>query len=145
LSLLHLDQEEIKSLLPHRSPFLLVDKVFDLVPGERAIGQLHVREDSFWVPGHFPDEPIMPGVLISEAMAQVAGVIFMAAHREKSGESLYLVGLDKMRFRSPVRPGDVLELEVEVTEQRRSIWRFKGTARVAGKRVADGQLMAASG
>ena len=86
----------------------------------------------------------MPGVLISEAMAQVAGVVFMAAHTEKSGQALYLVGLEKFRFRRPVRPGDTLRLEVSVQEQRRSLWWFKGIATVDGKKVADGQLMATS-
>ena len=86
----------------------------------------------------------MPGVLISEAMAQVAGVVFMAAHREKSGQSLYLVGLEKFRFRRPVRPGDTLSMHVSVHEQRRSLWRFKAIATVNGKKVADGLLMATS-
>ena len=141
---MHLDRNEILALLPHRPPFLLVDKVASIEPGVRAVGVHEVRSDAFWVEGHFPGEPIMPGVLISEALAQVAGLIFVSAHEEKSGGALYLVGLDKMRFRAPVRPGCDLTLTVEVIEQRRSIWRFKATASVEGKKVADGQLMATS-
>lgn len=141
---MELQRSEIESLLPHRSPFLFLDEVVDLLPGVSGVGIHHVRADAFWVPGHFPGEPIMPGVLISEAMAQVAGVVFMAAHTEKSGQALYLVGLEKFRFRRPVRPGDTLRLEVSVQEQRRSLWWFKGIATVDGKKVADGQLMATS-
>jgi len=139
-----LDREMILTMLPHRPPFLLVDEVTELEPGVSATGRLFVDPDAFWTAGHFPGEPIMPGVLISEALAQVAGLIFVSANQEKKGHSLYLVGMDKMRFRRPVRPGDTLDLAVSVFEQRRSIWRFKATARVDGQRVADGQLMAAS-
>lgn len=139
-----LERSEIEALLPHRNPFLFLDEVKDLVPGVSGIGIHHVPSDAFWVPGHFPEEPIMPGVLISEAMAQVAGVVFMSANTEKSGQSLYLVGLEKFRFRRPVRPGDSLHMNVSVQEQRRSLWWFKAVATVNGKKVADGQLMATS-
>jgi 3-hydroxyacyl-[acyl-carrier-protein] dehydratase len=140
-----LDLEQIKTLLPHRDPFLLIDEVVDLVPGERGVGRLHVQADAFWVRGHFPHEPIMPGVLIAEALAQVAGVVVLSKNEENAGGSLYLVGLDRFRFRKPVRPGDVLELEVSVSQQRRGVCRFKAVARVGGVKVADGELMAAAG
>ena len=142
---MELTHDDILAMLPHRAPFVFVDRVEGLVPGERAVGIHSVREDAFWVPGHFPNEAIMPGVLISEALAQVAGLVFVSNNKDHSGQSLYLVGMDKLRFRKPVRPGDVLELHVEVESQRRSVWWFKATAKVGGKKVADGVLMATAG
>jgi len=133
---------EIEQLLPHRDPFLLIDEIVEIVPGESATAFKDVRDTEFWVPGHFPNEAVMPGVLIAEAMAQVAGVIYVLANQDKAGNALYLVGMDKIRFRRPVRPGDRLMLQVSVEECRRRMWRFKATALVNGKKVADGSLLA---
>ena len=137
-----LDREGIEALLPHRAPFLLVDQVLELTPGQRALAIKHVAEDEYWVAGHFPGNPIMPGVLIAEALAQVAGLVFVSDNAGHAGGALYLVGMDKMRFRRPVRPGDKLHLEVETIEARRRMWRFRAQATVDGQRVADGGLLA---
>jgi beta-hydroxyacyl-ACP dehydratase FabZ len=137
-----LDREAVMAVLPHRYPFLLVDRVHDLVRGERAIGVKQVTDDEPWAPGHFPGQPVMPGVLVAEALAQVAGVIALTANPEYAGQAVYLLGFDKIRFRKPVRPGDQLDLEVVVTSRRRTMWFFEGTATVNGERVADGSFLA---
>lgn len=136
---------EIEGLLPHRAPFLFVDEVRELEPGVRAVTAHHVRDDAFWVPGHFPGHPVMPGVLIAEALAQTAAVAALAGEAGREGHVVYLVGYDKLRFRKPVRPGDVLELEARLETQRRGIVTFTAEARVDGARVANGTLMAALG
>ncbi|MEZ4319146.1 MAG: 3-hydroxyacyl-ACP dehydratase FabZ [Myxococcota bacterium] len=133
---------EIEALIPHRAPMLMVDEVVEIEPGKRAVARKYVRDDEFWCVGHFPGEPILPGVLMSEALAQTAGIVFASANAERAGGNVYLVGMDKMRFRQMVRPGDVLELEVEVVEERHRMWTFSGTARVGGKRAATGTFMA---
>jgi 3-hydroxyacyl-[acyl-carrier-protein] dehydratase len=137
-----LDRDGVMAVLPHRHPFLLVDSVHDLVPGERAVGVKQVTAEEPWAPGHFPGNPVMPGVLIAEALAQVAGVIALTANPEYAGQAVYLLGFDKIRFRKPVRPGDQLELSVTVTSRRRTMWFFEGTATVGGERVADGTFLA---
>ncbi|MEN0068428.1 MAG: UDP-3-O-(3-hydroxymyristoyl)glucosamine N-acyltransferase [Myxococcota bacterium] len=138
-----MDRTEIEALLPHRDPFLLVDRIVEVEPGVRAVGEKDVRDDEFWVPGHFPGEPILPGVLITEAIAQVAGIAHMSAKRPGERGSVYLVGVDKMRFRRMVRPGDVLRLTAEVKGQKRGLWFFAGSATTAdGEKVADGEFIA---
>lgn len=137
-----MDRSEIERLLPHRPPFLMVDRVEEIEPGVRAIAVKHVGGDEFWVPGHFPGDPIMPGVLIAEALAQVAALVFLSASDDRAGRAVYLVGMDKMRFRRPVRPGDDLVLDVKVTDKRRRMWFFDAVATVGGQRVADGQFLA---
>lgn len=137
-----MERDEILSLLPHREPFLMVDRLLEVEPGVRAVGLKQVRADEDWVRGHFPGNPILPGVLIAEALAQVAALIFLAGNRERAGATVYLVGMDRMRFRRPVRPGDELRLEVAVTGSKRRIWMFDGTATVGGERVADGSFLA---
>ncbi|MEO0600177.1 MAG: UDP-3-O-(3-hydroxymyristoyl)glucosamine N-acyltransferase [Myxococcota bacterium] len=137
------DRSEVEALLPHRDPFLLVDRVIEVEPGVKAVGEKVVRDDEFWVPGHFPGEPIMPGVLITEAIAQVAGIAHMAGLAEGERGHVYLVGVDKMRFRRMVRPGDVLHLTAEVTGKKRGLWFFAGSAATAeGEKVADGEFIA---
>lgn len=136
-----MNQDEIRSLLPHRAPMLLVDEIEEIEPGVRAVGIKHVRADEFWCSGHFPGDPILPGVLLAEAMAQVGGVVYMAT-QEKAGGGVYLLGFDKIRFRKPVRPGDRLRMEVAVVNQRRSIWTFSCEARVGDDRVANGTFLA---
>ncbi|MCB9678552.1 MAG: 3-hydroxyacyl-ACP dehydratase FabZ [Alphaproteobacteria bacterium] len=137
-----MNREQIQKLIPHRDPMLMVDEVVEIEPGKRALARKYVRDDEFWCVGHFPGEPILPGVLMSEALAQTAGIVFASAHTDRAGGNVYLVGMDKMRFRQMVRPGDVLELEVEVIEERHHMWTFSGTARVGGKRAATGTFMA---
>ena len=140
-----IDVDAILRTLPHRYPFLMVDRVIECEPGERAVGVKCVTVNEPHFQGHFPDQPIMPGVLLAEAFAQVAGVVALSANPDKTGQTVYLLGLDKLRFRKPVRPGDVLHLHVEKDTVRRSIWTFKCRAEVDGERVADGQVMATVG
>jgi len=138
-----MDRSEVEALLPHREPFLLVDRILEVEPGQRAVCEKAVRDDEFWAPGHFPGEPIMPGVLITEAIAQVAGIAHMAGLAEGECGHVYLVGVDKMRFRRMVRPGDVLHLSAEVTGKKRGLWFFAGSAKTAeGEKVADGEFIA---
>ena len=137
-----MDLPAILRLLPHRFPFVLVDRVLELEPGVRAVAIKNVAANEPWFAGHFPQRPIMPGVLISEAFAQVAAIVALSEHADHAGREVYLVGLDKMRFRRMVTPGDQLRIEVEQTEVRRRIWTFSCVATVDGKKVADGRLLA---
>ena len=136
---------EIEALLPHRDPFRMLDRVDALEPGVRGVGVKWVDSGESWVPGHFPGQPILPGVLIAEALAQLGGVIAMTANPDKVGQAVYLLGFDKLRFRRPVRPGDELRLEVTVTAVRRGMWFFDGEARVGDERAADGSFLATLG
>lgn len=140
-----MDIQEILALLPHRYPFLLIDRILEIEPGERAVARKCVSVNEPFFQGHFPETPILPGVLLTEAFAQVAGVVALSAHPERADEGVALVGLDKVRFRKPVRPGDVLELHVAVEAKRRDIWRFECHATVDGEKVAEGRLTATVG
>lgn len=141
-----MEREQIEALLPHREPFLMVDRLIELEHGVRAVGLKEVRADEDWARGHFPGNPVFPGVLITEALAQVAALAYLSAHTDEAGGVVYLVGLDKMRFRRVVRPGDVLRLEVAVSRKRRGLWFFDGQATtLEGERVADGSFMAKVG
>lgn len=140
-----IDVDAILRTLPHRYPFLMVDRVIDCVPGESAVGIKCVSVNEPHFQGHFPEQPIMPGVLIAEAFAQVAGVVALSANPDHAGSSVFLLGLDKLRFRKPVRPGDVLHLHVEKDSVRRNIWTFRCRAEVDGAKVADGRVMATVG
>jgi 3-hydroxyacyl-[acyl-carrier-protein] dehydratase len=137
-----MERDEIEALLPHREPFLMVDRLLEVDPGERAVAVKHVHGDEDWCRGHFPGNPVMPGVLIAEALAQTAALVYLTGHREQAGATVYLVGMDKLRFRKPVRPDCDLRLEVEVTGRKRRMWFFDGTATVDGQRVANGSFMA---
>jgi 3-hydroxyacyl-[acyl-carrier-protein] dehydratase len=138
--------KEIMTLLPHTYPFLLVDRIMELEPGKRIVGIKNVTYNEPFFQGHFPNRPIMPGVLIVEAMAQAAGVLaFKSLPEENQKKPVYFLGIDNVRFRKPVTPGDQLRLELEITRHRQSIWGFKGKAFVDGKLVAEADLMAMLG
>ena len=138
-----LNSEQIKKLLPHRYPFLLVDKVLDYQAGEslRAIKNVAVNEPFFL--GHFPGKSVMPGVLIVEAMAQAAAILGILSGAEPPPEETlyYLVGVDKARFRKPAVPGDQLLMEVKFVAVRRNIWKFSATTRVDGRLIASTELL----
>lgn len=136
-----MNRDEILELLPHRDPFVMVDEVVEIGP-TRIVAIKHVRSDEDWCRGHFPGNPILPGVLITEALAQAAALIYLHAHRDQAGATVYLVGADKLRFRKPVRPDCDLRVEVEVVSERRGMWTFDGTATVDGVRVANGSFLA---
>ena len=137
---------EIMKILPHAYPFLLVDRIVEIEPGKRIAGIKNVTYNEPFFPGHFPGRPIMPGVLIVEAMAQTAGVLASKSMpEEEQGRSVYFLGIDNVRFRKPVTPGDQLRLELEITKHRQAIWGFKGKALVDGKVVAEAELLAMMG
>jgi 3-hydroxyacyl-[acyl-carrier-protein] dehydratase len=139
---MELNTLDIMKLLPHRYPFLLVDRVTEFEAGKRIVGQKNVTINEPCFLGHFPDHPIMPGVLILEAMAQVGGVYALLAKEVGENQVPYFVGIDKAKFRKPVLPGDVLTLQLELLKVRRGIYTFKGTATVDGKLVAEAELKA---
>lgn len=130
---------EIRSLIPHRYPFLLVDRIEDIEPGKRAVGLKNVTQNEPFFQGHFPDYPVMPGVLIVEAMAQVGAVGVMADESYRQKLALF-AGIDGVRFRRQVVPGDTLRMEVEITRLKGSIGRGSGSATVGGERVCEGEL-----
>jgi beta-hydroxyacyl-ACP dehydratase FabZ len=134
--------EEIFKLLPHRYPFLLVDRILEWEPGKRIVGLKNVTINEPFFSGHFPGKPIMPGVLIIEAMAQVGGVLLLhAAGAEAQNRLVYFTSIESARFRKPVVPGDQLRLEVEVLKYKMRVCRIQGKAFVDGQRVAEGILM----
>jgi 3-hydroxyacyl-[acyl-carrier-protein] dehydratase len=138
--------KEIMAMLPHAYPFLLVDRIVEMEPGKRAVGIKNVTYNEPFFPGHFPGRPIMPGVLIVEAMAQTAGVLaFNSLPEQERKKSVFFLGMDNVRFRKPVMPGDQLRMELEITRHRQSIWGFKGKALVDGNVVAEGDLLAMIG
>ncbi len=137
-----MDIDKIMELLPHRYPFLMIDRVEEVDPGVRAVAVKCVTVNEPQFQGHFPATPIMPGVLICEAFAQTAGIVALSAHEDLAGRTVYLLGLDKVRFRRPVRPGDRILITAEKESERRGIWNFKVVATVDGVKVADGGVMA---
>ena len=130
----------IRGLIPHRYPFLLVDRIEELKPGVRAVGIKNVTQNEPFFQGHFPDYPVMPGVLIIEAMAQVGAVGVMAGGDHKDKLALF-AGIDGVRFRRQVQPGDVLRMEVEIVRLKGSVGRGKAKATVDGERVCEAELM----
>lgn len=141
-----IDIREIMSFLPHGYPFLLVDRILEIDPGKRIVGIKNVTYNEPFFPGHFPGRPIMPGVLIVEAMAQTAGVLaFKSMPEEGQRRPVLFLGLDNVRFRKPVVPGDQLRMEIEITRHRQAIWGFKGKAFVDNQLVAEADLLAMLG
>ncbi len=137
------NHHEIAALLPHRYPFQLVDRVLEFVDGARIVALKNVSLGDPFLRGHFPDNPLMPGVLICEALAQTAALL---AHRSTDGvpsdRAVVLTGLDRVRFRRPVVPGDQLRLEVTLTRSHRPLWRFEGSAWVGDQLAAEAQISA---
>ena len=137
--------EDIKKLLPHRYPFLLVDRVLELELGKRILAYKNITANEEVFNGHFPDEPVFPGVMLIEAMAQAAGILGLATVNKQPGdEVLYLLaGVDGVRFRRRVLPGDKLMLEAEIDSAKRNIWRFKCRASVDGERACEATILCA--
>src|SRR4030066_2336157 len=131
---------EIMQHLPHRYPFLLVDRITDLQPGKSITGIKNVTFNEPFFQGHFPGQPIMPGVLIIEAMAQVAGIAAFSSGME--GKAVYFMSIEKAKFRRPVVPGDHLRLEFRILQQRGNVWKFSGAATVEGKLAAEAEFTA---
>lgn len=135
------DINKIMSMIPHRYPFLLIDKMVDIDVEAGAVGIKNVTANDQFFQGHFPDHPVMPGVLVIEAMAQTAAAFVVFKLGDGAQEKLvYFMTIDKARFRVPVVPGDRLELHVKVTKNRSTIWKFSGEAIVDGKVVADAEF-----
>jgi len=137
----HWDIVSIMEIMPHRYPFLLVDRITEIVPGKRVTGFKNVTINEPFFQGHFPKHPIMPAVLIIEAMAQVGGVLLLSTVDDPQGKLVYFSGIDNARFRQPVTPGDQLRFELELTKLRGPICKMRGTARVGDKVVAEADLM----
>lgn len=135
-----LDIQQIKEIIPHRYPFLLVDKIIEQEEGKRVVGIKNVTANEPFFQGHFPDYPVMPGVLILEALAQ-AGAIAVLGLEENQGKIGFLAGVDKCRFKQQVKPGDQLKLEVEIIRMRGSIGKGKGVATVDGKVACEAEIM----
>lgn len=135
-----MDSQEIQRILPHRFPFLLIDRIVELEPKVKAIGIKNVTINEPFFQGHFPDYPIMPGVLIIEAMAQVAGIL--ASRSGAEGNIVYFMSIEKAKFRKPVVPGDQLRFEVNVLQKRGNVWRFSGLAHVDTTLVSEAEFTA---
>ena len=139
-----IDKETIKKLLPHREPMLLIDKLINVDPLKSATAIVNIKKDNFYFDGHFPDQPVMPGVLIVEAFGQAAAAL--AAHgidpKEYENKLVYLMSVEKARFRKPVMPDCELLLDIEAIRSHGRVWKYKGTAKVNGKRIADAEWSA---
>lgn len=133
-----IDINRIMELIPHRHPFLMIDRVIEVVPDTRAVGIKNVTINEPYFQGHFPAKPIMPGVLIVEAMAQTAAVMVMSTLGKSSeGTLVYFMSVDEARFRKPITPGDCVKIHVEKLRSRGNVWKFKGEARVEGQLMAE--------
>lgn len=139
-----LDINQIKEIIPHRYPFLLVDKILEVEEGKRAVGVKNVTGNEDYFNGHFPDYPVMPGVLIIEALAQV-GAVAVLKKEENKGRLAFFAGIDNCRMKRQVRPGDQLRLEVEMTRVRGSFGKGKGIATVDGELAVEAEIMFALG
>ncbi len=138
-----MDVTEIQKILPHRYPFLLVDRIVEIEPGKRIVGIKNVTANEEFFLGHFPGKPVMPGVLIVEAMAQVGGVLLLKDVPDRENKLVYFMGIDEARFRRPVVPGDQLRMELEVLRLKQSTCKLQGKAFVDGQLVAEAVVMSA--
>jgi len=140
-----MDINEILQYLPHRYPFLLVDRVLEIEEGKRILALKNVTMNEPFFPGHFPHHPVMPGVLIVEAMAQAAALLSFKSMGVKPDENsvVYFAGIDNVRFKRPVVPGDQLLFDVVITQSRRNIYKYKGVARVGGELATEAELTCA--
>ena len=139
-----IDKKEIERLLPHREPMLLIEKLINIIPSKSATAIVNVKKTSFFVQGHFPGQPVMPGVLIVEAFGQAAAAL--TAHsvdpKEVENKLVYLMSVEKARFRNPVIPDCELHLDIEAIRSHGRVWKYKGIAKVNGKEMADAQWAA---
>ena len=144
MSTTEIDKKKIQSLLPHREPMLLIDKLTKIVHLKSATAIMNVKRDSFYVQGHFPDQPVMPGVLIVEAFGQAAAALtaYGIDPKEYENKLVYLMSVEKARFRNPVLPNCELHLEIEAVRSHGRVWKYKGIAKVDGKVMADAQWSA---
>ncbi len=134
------DIETVLKFLPHRYPFLMVDRVIDIRGDEHGIGIKNVTFNEPHFQGHFPDNPVFPGVLMIEGMAQTAGVLCIAATSSTRPKSVFFLTIDKAKFRKPVRPGDTIEYHMRKIAQRKNMWWYRGEAKVDGQVVAEGEV-----
>ena len=139
-----LNKDQIINLLPHREPMLLIDELIDIVPHKSAIGIINVKKNSFYFQGHFPDQPVMPGVIIVEAFGQVAAALTAYSLKPKEIEDklVYLMSVDKARFRNPIIPDCKLFLEIKAIRSRGRVWRYQGIAKVNEIKMADAKWAA---
>ena len=144
MSTTEIDKKKIESLLPHREPMLLIDKLINIVHLKSATAIMYVKKNGFYVQGHFPNQPVMPGVLIVEAFGQAAAALtaFGIDPKEYENKLVYLMSVDRARFRNPIMPECKLLLEIEAIRSRGRIWRYKGIAKVNETRMADAEWAA---
>ena len=142
--MININKKEIENLLPHRDPMLLIDELIDIKKLTPATGIVNVKKDSFFVQGHFPGQPVMPGVLIVEAFGQAAAALTAHGIDKETYENklVFLMGIEKARFRNPVIPDCKLELNIEAIRSHGRVWKYKGEAFVSGKKMADAQWSA---
>ena len=139
-----IDKKEIENLLPHRDPMLLIDRLINIVPLKTATAIVNVKKTSFFVQGHFPGQPVMPGVFIVESFGQAAAALtaYSVDTKEYEGKLVYLMSVEKARFRNPVIPDCELNLEIEAVRSHGRVWKYKGVAKVNGKKMADAEWSA---
>lgn len=135
-----MDKEQIKSIIPHRDPFLLIDEVVELEPGKRVVAKKHLKEDESWFKGHFPNQPVQPGVLTIEMLAQ-AGAVCILSVPENKGKIAFFGGIDKARFKRQILPGDTVTLSVEIIKIKGPIGVGKAIATVDGKKAVSAEIM----